>query len=264
MKPVYRWIIRHPRLSRLMISLVITVFSLLLLNPNLFPFIVRYLAIFMSLYYGFQYVNTCPERLIREPLEILEQQCDPGPFLEEMALMQDFPPDHPQAQIMRINYAMALRQVGEYEHVLEILRELNLEENAYASPLTKLVWYNNLSDVLTKLERFDEAEHWYEKALSIYHQLPEGKTKEHFSKTMELAQAESLFRQRDYAIALRKLSRISCRTQRYLMDAALVAARCHVALEEYDKAREKLSYIQAHGNKLHCVKEAETLLASLP
>ena len=58
-------------------------------------------------------------------------------------------------------------------------------------------------------------------------------------------------------------ARIKLPAPRNILDAALLAAKCHIALEEPEKAREKLSYITEHGSKLHIATVANELLETL-
>lgn len=264
MKSIYRWIAAHPRFSKFIIAFIITVLCFILLNPDVFSFFFRFLVVFISLFYGFLFVNTIPDRLLKEPLEILEHQCDPYPFLEEIERSLPAGKEDPHSQVTRINYAMALSQTGQYEKTLQVLQEINIDRFPATSPFIKFVYYNNLCDTLTRMERFEEAEIWYRKSRQIYEDLPNNKLKQRMDYTVQMNEIEALYREGDYASALRKLSWLSCKTQRSLMNAALLAARCNQKLEEYDKAREKLQYVIDHGNKLFAVEEAKQLLADLP
>ena len=264
MKPIYRWIAAHPRLSKFVITAFITVLFFFLLDPNIFPFLLRFLIIFLSLVNGFLFVNTMPERLMKEPLEILEQQCDPYPLLAEMERQLPLCKEDLQGQLTRINYAMALSQTGQYETALQILEAIDIDRFPGTSPVVRYVYCNHLCDLLTRLDRFPEADGWYHRAQQIYEQIPGSRLKQRMEYNVTMNDIEALYREGDYASALRRLSRLSCKTQRSLMSAALLAARCNLKQEEYEKAREKLQYIITNGNKLFAVEEAKQLLSTLP
>ena len=195
---------------------------------------------------------------------MLEQQCDPYPFLAEMERQLPLCREDLQGQMTRINSAMALRQTGQWEQALHILQQINIDRFPATSPFVKFVYYNNLCDILTMLERFEEAEIWYRKASQIYEDLPANRLKQRMDHTVHMNEIEALYREGDYASALRKLSRLACKTQRAIVEAALLAARCNLKQEEFDKAREKLQYVIDHGNKLFAAEEAKHLLADLP
>lgn len=264
MKSIYRWLTCHPRLAKFLIAAMITVLCFIVLDPGIFSFWIRYLVVFFLLFYGFLFVNTAPEKLIREPLIIWEQQCDPYPFLEELERQLPLCKENLQGQLTHINYAMILGQTGDYERSLQQMERINIDRFPATSPVVKYIYYNNLCDVLTKLERFEEAEIWYRKAQQIYYDLPNTKVKQKLSYNVQMNEIEALYRGRDYSAALGKLAWLNCETQRSLMDAALLAARCNLALEEYGKAREKLQYVIDHGNRLHCVQIARDLLNTIP
>lgn len=264
MKAIYRWITKHPRLSKYIAVFVVTVFCFVVLDPNIYSFGTRFLIIFCLLFSCLLTINTIPDKLLREPLEILEQQCDPYPFLEEMERQMSLIQENFQGQLTSINYAMALVQTGQNEKALETLESINIDRFPTASPFAKFIYYNNLCDVMMRMERFAEADIWYRKAQAIFQDLPNNKLKQRMDRTAQMNEIEALYRDQAYSTALRKLSRIPCNTQRSLMEAALLAARCNLGLEEYDKAREKLQYVIDHGNRLACVDEAKNLLEKLP
>lgn len=264
MKSIRRWIANHPRPSKFMMAFFVTLICYIALDPNTFSFGSRFLITFSLLFSGYMTISTMPERLMKEPLDILENQCDPYPFLQELERQMGHIQDNFQGQLTTINYAMALVQTGRNEKALETLENLNIDRFPTASPFAKFIYYNNLCDVMTRLERFSEADIWHRKAQAIYQDLPNNKLKQKLDRTVQMNEIEALYREQEYTIALRKLSRIPCQTQRALMDAALLAARCNLGLEEYDKAREKLQYVIDHGNRLACAEQAKRLIANLP
>ena len=263
MKSIYRWLTCHPKLAKLLIAIAVTIFALIFLNPKFFSPLIRYVIVFFMLFYGFLFVNTAPEKLIREPVMIWEQQCDPYPFLEELERQLPLCKENLQGQLTHINYAMILGQVGQYEKALAEMQRINIDRFPATAPVVKYIYYNNLCDTLTKLERFDEAEIWYRKACQIYEDLPSNKLKQKLSYNVQMNEIEEMYREKDFSGALRKLSWLSCETQRSVMDAALLAARCNLALEEQEKAKEKLQYVIDHGNRLYCVDIAKELLNTM-
>lgn len=264
MKSVYRWIFNHDKLAKTVLIILVTVLCYILLDPMIYSFGIRFFITFSLLFSCLTFVNSMPDKLLREPLELLENQCDPYPFLTEIELQFGRAKDNFRGQMTAINYAMALTQTGDVEKALQVLTDIEIERFSITSPYVKFIYYNNLCDAMTRLERFSEADYWYRKASEIYQQLPEGRMKKQFDRTVRMNEIEHLYRDADYSSALSRLARIPCPTQRSLMEAALLAARCNLKLEEYDKAREKLQYVADHGNRLACAQEAKTLLNTLP
>jgi hypothetical protein len=76
-------------------------------------------------------------------------------------------------------------------------------------------------------------------------------------------ESEILYYEGDYSNALRKVAWIKLPHRKMVVEGAFLAAKCHLALEEPEKAREKLNYVVHNGNKLHIVQEANALLETL-
>jgi len=264
MKPIYRWIFNHSRLAHVILAVVVTVICYFGLDPAYFSFGLRFLITFSMLFSCYTLVGSVPELLLRKPLQILEQGCDPYPFLNELELHIGKVRVDAHGQMTYINYAMALVQTGQYEKALKILERIDINQFPNTPVIAKFIYYNNLCDVLTRLNRFEEADRWYQQGKDVYDSLPGNRMKQSLERTAEMNEIEYLYRDQDYAGALRRLAKIPCPTQRSLMEAALLAARCNLGLEEFSKAREKLNYVITHANRLGCVMDAKTLLDSCP
>lgn len=263
MKSFYRWIWEHSGLSRIAVLMGLTAFTVWAASFPYVPFLSVYLADIVIWLIVTRIIASAPAKLLQEPLDIMNQQCDPHPFLEETTRQLSRRFHGPQQQLNEINHATALRMVGENHKVAEILESINIDRFPGTTPYIKFVYYNNLSDVLFALDRAAEGLIWHKKALMIFRDLPENKIKQQYTPTCELSQAEGLYHQKEYTLALQKAAWIKCETTRTLLDAALLAAKCHIKLEEPEKAREKLQYVISHGNRLHIVQEATVLLETL-
>ena len=205
MKTFYRWIAGHPRISRAIMALVITGFCFVALNPNLIPFLPRFLIIFLLLSSGFTFLNTIPEQLLREPLHILEQQCDPYPLLEELEKQLPLCREDLQGAVTRLNYAMALGHAGQHETALDVLRNVDLDRFPNASPFIRFFYYNSLADLHTRLNNYALADLSSREALAVYDSIPQSKAKAQLDKTVQMNQMRAYFRDGDYAAALRGL-----------------------------------------------------------
>jgi tetratricopeptide (TPR) repeat protein len=264
MKSFYRWVSEHGGLCRIAILLGLTAFTVWTATNPYIPFLSVYLADIFVWLIATRLIAAAPAKLLQEPLEIMNQQCDPYPFLEETKVQLSRRLNGPQQQVNEINYATALRATGETYNAAEILESINIDRYPGTTPYIKFVYYNNLADVLFALERTTEGLIWHKKALMIYQDLPQNKFKQQYVHTFEMCEAEGLYYQQEYSHALRKLAWIKCDSSRTLLDAALLAAKCHLELDEYDKAKEKLQYVIDHGNRLHIVTEAQQLLETIP
>lgn len=263
MKTIYRWISGHTGLCKACLFLGLAWFTFSMVGQQYVSFLTVYLVDLVIWFFGTRFISMASGKLLQEPMEILDQQCDPYPYLEEIRRQMAIRQTGVQEQAAQINYALTLRMTGDNQKAAELLEQINIDRYPGATPYFKFIYYNNLSDALFAVERTLEARIWHRKAKQIYEDLPEGKMKQQYAHTIQLSEAESLYWEKDYDKALRKVAWISCRSQRTLLDAALLAAKCHIALEEPEKAREKLQYVVEHGNKLHIVQEAHGLLEAL-
>lgn len=263
MKSFYRWISEHGILCRLVILLGLTAFTIWSATLPYVSFLAVYLVDIFIWVVATRLIATAPGKLLQEPLDIMNQQCDPYPFLEETKQQLSRHFQGPQQQLNEINYATALRMIGDNYKAAEILESLNIDRFPGTTPYIKFVYYNSLTDVLFALDRTAEGVIWLRKALMIYRDLPENKIKQQYAHTCELLEAEGMYHQKEYTQALQKAAWIKCESTRTLLDAALLAAKCHIALDEPEKAREKLQYVLDHGNWLHIAEEARLLLETL-
>lgn len=263
MKSVYRWIADHTGLCRTLLFLGLAALVFYAATLEYVSLLSIYLFGLAIWFLVGRLISLAPAKMMEEPVALCDQQCDPYPLLEEVKRMTDRTRNGPQQQLMEINYAMALRMVGDNHQCAGILEKIHIDRYPGTAPYTKFTYYNNLADVLFALDRTLEARIWHKKAQQIYEDLPENKLKQQFTPTAQLSHAEALYYEQDYVEALRIAAKIICKSRRQLLDAALLASKCHIALEEPEKAREKLQYIIDNGNKLHIVEEARELMNSL-
>lgn len=263
MKSVYRWISDHTGLCKGVLLLGLTALTIYAASFEYVSFLSIYLIDLVIWFFAGRIIAMAPAKLMQEPIEITDQQCDPYPLLEEMERQMARKEKGPQRQLTELNYAMALRMVGEDQRAATILEHINIDRFPSMSPYTKFIYYNNLSDALFALKRNGEANIWHRKAMQIYNDLPENTMKQQLTVACQLSEAEVLYHEENYDDALRKAAWIKCQSKRQLLDTALLAAKCHIALEEPEKAREKLQYVIDQGNRLHIVEEAGALLETL-
>lgn len=263
MKSIYRWIANNTGFCRGIMLLGLGAIMFYAATLENVPIMSVYLFVVVIWFFVARFISMASSKLMEEPAAICDQQCDPYPLLDTLKQMLDRKQNPAQQQMTQINYALALRLIGENHQCADILEKINIDRFPGTSPYSKFIYYNNLSDVLFLLGRELEAKIWQKKSMQIYNDLPANKMKQQFDHTVQLAEAEDLYRAGDYDLSLRKAAWIDCRSTRQLLDTALLAAKCHIALEETEKAREKLQYIIDNGNKLHIVEEARQLLETL-
>ena len=263
MKSVNYWIAKHGRLCKVILFLGLIAFSLLASASEYVSFLSVYLIDLALWLFGGRLISNAPVKLAREAHEQLSLHCDPVPLTELMEQMLTWNLPGNQHQVAQMDYAVCLRETGRYQKAAEVLQSIHIDKFPGTNPYIKYVYYQNLCDILYLLDRKDEARIWYRKSQEIYNDIPGTKTKEVLTHTHDMMDAEVLYYVGNPDLALQMVSRIKLPTPRNILDAAMLAAKCHIALDEPEKAREKLNYIAEHGNKLHIAEEASSLLETL-
>lgn len=263
MRSFYRWVFEHSGLCRLLLLMALGAFSFYAATFPYTDFLVIYLIDLAIWFLAGRFIASAPFKLLEEPNRHLNENCDPYPMLEELRSMLDRNMVGPQHQLLEINYALCLRETGEYHHAAEILENLNIDKFPATDPLSKYTYYHNLCDIQYLLGNDAEARIWARKFRQIYQDIPMTKAKQALTCIHDLMDAEILYYEGNFEHALRKVAWIKLENKRMVVDGAMLAAKCHIALEEPEKAKEKLQYVLDNGNKLHVAQEASQLLESL-
>lgn len=207
---------------------------------------------------------TASTYLLKESLEVLKNQCDPYPFLEEMTQQRTYPGNDAVKQIREIDYALALRCVGEYEKAFALLSSINIDKHAGMLPNAKVIYYNNLMDLCALMGKHQEAVIWYEKTMQIFRDMKPGKLKEQLRKAVESNQATMYFCKGEYEQALQALGQVKVENLNDRIENAMMYARVYLAMGEAEKAVRPLTFVAENGNKLYFAEEARQLLEKIP
>lgn len=209
------------------------------------------------------FVTLCIAKMFAEPEKALKEKCDPYPYLHEMEEQLGYNYKGEGLQLVQMDYCVALRHIGQYQKAWEILRGIHIDKYPGMYVSSKIIYYNNLADILTLMEKYGEAEIWHKKALQLYQDLPENRRKRKMAVMVDISIAESWYRQGEYKQARECLQKIPHKDMKSRVDASLFYARCCTALEEIQEAREHLKFVIDNGNRLYVVEEAKELLAKL-
>ncbi len=208
-------------------------------------------------------VDSFRNKLLVPAIQQMDDACDPYPLLGELDVQASYPASESMRQIYLINRATALRNIGEFETALTLLRGINIDKSPSTVATIKFIYYNNLADLYHLLGHFDEADVWNEKAQQIWRDLPENKQKQQFSLNVRAASAEALFRKGEYAEAMVLLDQLDFPALRGRVDMALLYARCALQTGNVETAKIKLQFVLQNGNRLFCVEEARKILAEI-
>lgn len=263
MKSFYRWIAEHAGLCRTLLFFILAGFTIYACTLPYVNFLTIYLMDLAVWFFVGRLIAISPAKLLQDPQKALEQDCDPYPLLEETGSQLSRKFDGTQRHLLEMDHAVALIEIGEYHKAAQMLENINIDKFPSTSPYLKFAYYLNLSAAEALTGQPEESRIWQRKSRQIFQDLPQTKGKLVLTPSFDMMEAEGLYRDGNPEDALRKVTWIQLPHPKMVVSAAMLAAKCHIALEEPEKAREKLNYVIEHGNKLHIVREAEALLQTL-
>lgn len=263
MKELKYWAIKHSGVATLLLALALCgLYTVLfvLLEASMWTVI---LIDAILLFVVFLYVRTLPMIVLKDALEKNNNGCDPYPLRDETEKLLGYKLDGATEQVIMIDHAVALRNLGEYTKAYELLSGINIDKFGGMLPANKAVYYNNLSDVCTLLGEYERAEVHYEKMLQIYNDMKDGKPKQMLEPFMAINQANACYRKGEYVKVMEILNRNPAKSAGGEVDALMLSARASIALGDNEAAACKLRAVITKGNELHAVAEAKELLEKM-
>lgn len=263
MDQLRRWMAKNRLLAKILLGAVLCgAYTWLFYLWHVPVWIIVPLDLFL-LFWNHAYVDAQGDKLLKQPMKILDDYCDPYPFLQEVQVQMGYSYTKAAKQAIQINYALALRSVGQIQQAWEHLDSIHIDRYPGLLQHVKVVYYNNLTDILTQLGRYEEAEIWGRKAIQIYQDLPENEMKQRLHLLVLELQAESCFRKGEYAKAVEALDALPAACLREQVDRALLYAQCCIALGQTESAKEKLRFAAEKGYKLYAAAQARQLLEQI-
>lgn len=260
MESIYRFMAKNRVLSLIMLILIICPLYFYLLwsidAPEWLIIVLEGMIIFAITIT----VNSATARLLKKPLDELGNNCDPTPLLEMTTELLGYKNTKIVQQTILMDHGVALREFGEFQRNYEILKSINVDENSGIPPITKVVYYNNLSDACSCIGDDVQAEIWYQKMIQIYNGMPENKAKKKLDCAVKLSTAEAWYRRNDFEQALNTLRCVEPTQLAEQVGLALSYAEVFVKLNNYEEAIANIRFVIANGNKLFAVKRAYELL----
>ncbi len=155
------------------------------------------------------------------------------------------------------DYALALRELGEFARAEEILNAIDMEPQGKVFLPIHVVYCGNRMDLCVLTGKWEEAALWYTKAMRRYAELSEGKMKQKMCKVLLCMQAEYCYLQQDYEQALAFYAQVEPENRRGHVEQAMGLAKVYYAIGQKDVAAANLSFVLNHGN--YSVVEARVL-----
>ena len=262
-KKYHLWVSNHQKLFLVLIigSLcALGTWEMLQLQAPIWCIILVDLVIYFS---GFIVAAFSNIKLTTLAVTEMCKTCDPILLWEELERQLSLTKSEQQQQMLTIDKCRAALYLGEYDQALNILNSINIDQFKNTLPFQKVAYYNNLCAAYTNLDLLEQADACYRKQVEIYDGIKKETQKKGLHHFMEAARASALYRGREYTAAIELFSALPSNTLMEQVLAAFSIAKCHLALDQKDEAREWLRFVVKNGNKLAVVQEANNLLEQL-
>lgn len=261
MEKLNRFTARHQGSCRIIMVILWILWALLVMDLG-FPKVLTYILMAVGIFVFSIAISISGDRLLKKPLEILNQQCDPYPLLQETTEQLGYRGTEAVKQVRNINYAMALRHIGEYSRAEMLLRSINIDKYALA-PITKVVYYNNLMDICVLTGNLQEARIWYEKTVRIFSDIKDGKQKKALARTVAQNRAWYCFAGGEYEQALQTMEMNRPENLLQQIEAAMLCGCIYLEMGRRDQAEQALQFAAHNGNKLYAAQKARNMLEEM-
>ena len=201
--------------------------------------------------------------IMQKAVKKLEDECDPYPLYAATSELLTYKNTKLVHMVILINHALALREQGEFEKNLNLLKEADKDIIAEMIPEHQVLYYNNLMDAYGKLEMYADAQDAYSKMKSLYEKITDEKQLKTLEHTMQSAEVFHIYCEKDYEKVISRLEQSEDSCKKNKMDSAMLYAKATIEVGKVHSAREKLQYVIENGNKLYVVKEAQQILNKL-
>lgn len=254
------WVAKHKTLVWILLSAFeIPVYSDILSRISAPVWVIVLISIFI-LALNYFWVYAMQGRLLNGPLQAWSRDGDPKPLYEVTERVLTYRNPKSIRAVYLIDHAVALREMGELQRAHDILTVPDADSLA---PAVKVVYYNNLSDILDLLGCTEQAEEACLEMKRLYDALPETKQKQALKQTVSLALAKDLFRRQEYGEAMSVLAQIVLDNLPSRMDVYLLRGQIYLKSGETEKAKICLGETVRAGKGLYAVRIAQDLLDGL-
>lgn len=262
MEKIFRFAVRRPVLIKVLLTLFpVLPLAVILAGTNISD-LLRYEVIFLLVFLIFLSVNLSVKFLMDPKVRALNRNCDPIPLLEITGFLLTCrqPPAYRIAASM--NHALALRDLGHCDEALKIMESIDWSRPRRIPPMVKFVYFHNSADMMDHLGRTEEADALHAQAMQTYTALPR-RARSVLEISTRFARASAHCRHGEFSDAVSVLQDLVCTNPRQQVERGMLLARCAIALGQPQQAEEWLRYVMEHGNRLHVVQEARSILENM-
>ena len=211
------------------------------------------------------FVSSTDRYVMNKAVKQMNEQCDPYILLENAEQQLQRVKSKSYEKLLLINKAVALRDLGQFDEVFSILSTINIDQYSTTLPLTKIIYYNNLVDILIIKGDFFQAKIWHAKMMQMINDMKvKEKQKHQLTEISTLNQAELLLADNQLDEAENLINKLSEQiTNRQRISKCMLLAKLYIKRNMPDDAKQYLQFVIDYGNRLYDVIQAKGLLDSL-
>ena len=259
---MYKWCFKHKRLFVFLWCVPISTLLYLYVQKNNGPLWIVYFLFFSLLLSSLALLSGYPKKLSIKKINLLNEKCDPYPFINEMEDQLSYNRSKTNEQYLLTMYCYGLLSIGDFKKVKEILESINIDKYNGILQITKVLYYMNLASAYLGLDDIEKAEIWQNKSKQINNDVSKFQ-KRYNLELSNLNEIEITIRKKDYDKAINLIEQSSYINLKSVVRAALLLAGIYIAQERIEEAKVKLEFVIKSGNKLFDVQKAEQFLKEI-
>ena len=217
----------------------------------------------VMIYLSAAWLNTRHAVLLKKPMEILDTQCDPYPYLEELQRQKTYSSPWTLRYNITLFEVFALSAIGQMEQAYQLL--ITLQERIFRSryKLLQINFCTSMVALCRNLGRSYDMENWHTKFMDIFQKMKPNRQKQRLTEKMPLYLAQYHCYRQEHDRSLELLAQCTAKTLYEQVIVTMAYARNYVALDEKEKAKEALYFVAEKGNRLYIAQQARQMLAQL-
>ncbi len=227
------------------------------------PAVVQFFLYIAGFLLWIRFLGSRARALLREPVKMFLEQCDPYPFLQEIRKHKTYSGSKATKLNLLISETTAMMDIGECQEVYLLLSPLENDMKAALMRSLLMSYYCQMATVCRKLQKDQEAEAWFQKVLEVYEKIKNQKQKKQFEGFELMHDAWVFWENGQYSSTLQLLAQIPYKNMRERVSLSMSYAAVYRAMGETEKAKEALTFVVENGNKLYAVQEAQQMLAQM-
>lgn len=226
---------------------------------NVFIYILAGFTVLLSFFLG----ASCGGHLMNPTVKTLHDHCDPYPLLEECDTQLSYVKNRGNRQLISVNRAAALIELGRTEEALAALEDLNIDSPT-AMPLWRYIYYHNSAMAALRCDQREKAEIYTHKAEQQVSSISEKRWQSLLQYSAQGRNTALCLYDGDYEGARRVLEEKWEHPDRLAqVHHAYQWAQVELAQGNLSSAQIQLEFVLQHGNRLAIVEKARTLLEEI-